>query len=142
LKVPVRKLIEECLKNNDIAVFKHNKRNCIYLEGKYDVLVRKDNEERIEKQLARYRIDGHPPNCGLFACGVLLRKNCKAIEELNNAWWSEITIGSERDQTSFAYLIRKLKTKIGYLNSGEHEYYNSNEFEYIDHIESYDRSYV
>lgn len=141
LRVPVKTLIDEYLKDNNMAVFRHNKRDCIYQEGKYDVLVRRDREEIVEEQLAKYMRDGHPPNSGLYACGVLIRRNCKAVEEFNNAWWSEICSGSERDQTSFAYLVRKLKMKLGYLNSGEYEYYNSEEFQYLPHVKGYERTY-
>ena len=133
LKKPAKTFVKECLKDNNMAVFQHNIRNCIYHEGKYDVLARQDQTQKIEKQLARYRSEGHPVNWGLFACGVIIRKRCKTIEKFNNAWWSEICIGSSRDQTSFAYLIRKLKVKIGFLNRGSWEYFDGREFGYYPH---------
>lgn len=130
LRVPVKDLINRYLiePKADIAVYKHTYRDCIYEEAKYDIIKRKDNRCVIEPQIARYRADGHPEHWGLYACTIIFRRNCKAVEEFNNAWWAEICAGSERDQEAFSYLLRKLNMKFFAADTTLRKHWNTDEF--------------
>ncbi len=58
------KYIEKWLGDNDIAVLKHPKRNCIYSEAKSCIKGNKDNIDLIQKQISRYKNEGYPENNG------------------------------------------------------------------------------
>jgi hypothetical protein len=111
-------LINKYLKNCDIAVLKHPIRNCIYREAIACQQYQLDDEELIQRQMIKYRIDGYPSNNGLAALPIIIRKHTKKIIELNNLWWSEVCSGSRRDQLSFDYVCWKLKIKYGIIDGG------------------------
>jgi hypothetical protein len=54
---------------------------------------------------------GYPKGKGLSETSAVLRKNTAKIVSFNEAWWSEISRGSRRDQLSFDFLVWKLGIK-------------------------------
>lgn len=55
---------------------------------------------------SKNNLDYHKDKPGLLAaCGMILRKNTHAVNQLNCEWWSEICRGSFRDQLSFPYTL-------------------------------------
>ncbi len=102
------KYIEKWLGDNDIAVLKHPKRNCIYSEAKCCIEGNKDNIDLIQKQISRYKNKGYPENNGLTANGFIIRRHTKKIEKFNEMWWNEIQNFSTRDQISFCYVMYEL----------------------------------
>ena len=119
----------ELLGDNDIAVFRHPYRSCIYQEHPHakDRLP-EDQKPSIDKQIADYRKEGMPQNYGLAECGMIIRKNNPIVEEFNNRWWAEITRYSRRDQISFPYVLWKMgdriKVKIIHGNVRDHKYFH------------------
>jgi hypothetical protein len=111
LLAPIQNLIDYYLKDNDIAMFKHYKRDCIYDEAKICKKMNLDNPEIINKQMTRYKNEGYPVKNGLNEGTIILRRHTKKITEFNNLWWSEICSGSKRDQLSLNYCFWKLKIK-------------------------------
>jgi len=124
LIVPAKLLIDKYLKDNNIALFRHAERNCIYDEANACLKYRLDDADTIQKQISYYREKGYPKNNDLHECTIILRRNCKEIEKLNNLWWNEICNRSRRDQLSFDYCIYKLDLKVkdieGYVRDNKY----------------------
>lgn len=94
-------LIDEFLKDKDIAVFRHCGRDCIYDEAEAIVGLHKDTGEAIGEQVKNYAKRGIKRHSGLCECGVIIRSHTKRINELNEKWWAEYCRFSRRDQMSF-----------------------------------------
>ena len=132
LKVPIEYLIETYMQpDTDIAIFTHPERDCIYEEASFDLRLCKDTKDLIERQMENYRAEGYPEHGGLYACGIMLRRQTPKVAAFNNAWWSEICTYSTRDQWSFAYLARKMDIKLSFFQGGV--YYRNNYFAYTPH---------
>lgn len=94
--------------NNNIAIFKHPERECIYEEINACKYYKRDDFDIMEKQINYYHEQHYPKNNGLVACGFIIRKNLtKDVIKLNEEWWSQITQFSKRDQLSFNYVCWK-----------------------------------
>jgi hypothetical protein len=104
----VNGIMEKHLKNADICVFKHRKRNCIYEEVNACIEQQKDDKDTMLNQVAKYKAEGYPANNGLAETTAVLRRHNKATAGFNEMWWEEITNGSCRDQLSFDYVAWKL----------------------------------
>lgn len=107
LKSP-KELIEEHLKDHDLAVWKHPKRDCLYDEAIVCAKRGLDDPETIIEQAKMYEDSGFAKHKGLNECGVILRRHTRKVEEFNNAWWSEYCRHSCRDQISFMYAADKV----------------------------------
>lgn len=112
LLVPPEQLIEEHLKDVDIAVFKHTKRDCLYNEAIVCAKRKLDDPETIIEQAVAYEKAGFAKHKGLCECGVIIRRHTAKVEEFNNAWWSEYCRHSCRDQISFMYAIDKVGIRL------------------------------
>lgn len=121
-------LIQE-LGEDNIACFKHGsrteQRNCLYEESKICLSRNLDNQNLIQKQILKYLIAKFPHNYGLFATGLIIRKNNLTTSLFNSLWWNEILDGSIRDQLSQMYVSWKLNTPIKPLNWGGESIYNN-----------------
>lgn len=134
----LRRLIDT-MGDNDIMLFKHYSRNCLYSEA-HECMVRLlDSKDKIFDQICQYTQEGYPQGNGLAECPVLIRRNNKKTKEFNCLWWDEILRGSSRDQISFPYVQYKTGTKVGYLPGtiNNNEFFrkvshNSNQRIYID----------
>ncbi|AEV98688.1 hypothetical protein A4D02_09090 [Niastella koreensis] len=104
----VNGIMEKHLKNADICVFKHRKRNCIYEEVNACIEQQKDDKDTMLIQVTKYKEEGYPANNGLAETTAVLRRHNKAIAGFNEMWWEEISKGSCRDQLSFDYVAWKL----------------------------------
>ena len=104
----VNGIMEKHLKNADICVFKHRRRNCIYEEVNACIEQKKDDKSTMINQVTKYLEEGYPANNGLAETTALLRRHNKATAEFNEMWWEEIKKGSLRDQLSFNYTAWKL----------------------------------
>ncbi len=105
-------LIERYLNDHDIAVFKHPKRDCIYGEAMKCATAHLDDPEVIIEQVSRYEKEGYAKHKGLCECMLILRRHTKKVEEFNNAWFSEWTTRSVRDQISFMYTVDKVGIRV------------------------------
>jgi hypothetical protein len=104
----VNAIMEKHLKDADICIFRHKKRNCLYEEVKACIQQKKDDENIMLNQVTRYLKEGYPANNGLAETTAVLRRHNKATKEFNEMWWEEIRNGSFRDQLSFNYTAWKL----------------------------------
>ncbi|MCX5994136.1 MAG: DUF616 domain-containing protein [Chloroflexi bacterium] len=101
--------VPSLLATGDIALFAHPWRDCLYAEGAVcrDALL--DIPERIQLQLADYAALGFPLHQGLYAGGVILRRDSHANRQLSRLWWQQIRRYSKRDQISLPFALRRLK---------------------------------
>lgn len=119
----------------NMLVFEHDQgRNCLYDEAEIIVSHRKDDPEKVNEQMNKYKQDNFPTGLGLTANSVLLRRhNEKDIVELMNLWWQEIKKHSRRDQLSFFYCKWKLGTKMFMLKYPNYNIRHNNWFRWLPH---------
>jgi len=101
LKVPAQKLIDEFLKDKDVAVFRHVGRDCIYDEADAIIGFGFEDPNEVMKQVKEYSKRGTKKHAGLCECGVIIRKHTKNVERWNEKWFAEYCRYSKRDQLSF-----------------------------------------
>lgn len=99
--------MERELGADDLLLFRHPWRDCIYAEAEASLRGAKYDGMPILEQACAYRRAGHPEHWGLAHCGSLVRRDTPAIRDLNSAWWSEITRWTVQDQISLPYLLRR-----------------------------------
>jgi len=115
LRAPVAQLIDEWLKDHDIAMFKHRKRDCVYDEADICAELRLDSPELIYEQKQAYRTRRYPDHNGLGEASVILRRHTSKIREFNNAWWSEYCRFSVRDQIGGMVAAHETSTAINLI---------------------------
>lgn len=137
LQISPSMLIEQYLKDADIALFKHHSRDDIYEEYAADPphLHRKLEPEYLYRmQIERYAKEGFPRHSGLYECTVIIRRHTEAVKRLCEMWWSEISAYTVCDQHSFMYCVTKQNIKVNILPGTIHR----NEFIIRDkHIKGY-----
>jgi glycosyltransferase involved in cell wall biosynthesis len=101
LKVSPKKIVEEFLKDKDIAVFRHVGRDCVYDEADACIGLQRGTPKKITEQMVAYAKKDYPRHAGLCECGVIVRRHTPRVAELNEKWWVQYTRYSERDQLSF-----------------------------------------
>lgn len=92
---------------SDFTLMKHPSRNCIYQEAVACLVLNKDSKEVINEQINKYQDEHLPPNTGMVATGVMIRKHTKEVIQFCREWWSEVFEHSVRDQLSFNYIAWK-----------------------------------
>jgi len=113
----LNKFADNNLKNFDIAIMNHNKRNNIFDEAEtLKAKNFKDNFDvikEIDEQINRYKLEGYPSNRKLLlSSGILLRKhNSPQVIRVMELWWKEILKSSQRDMLSLPYVLWILKNK-------------------------------
>ena len=122
LKIDPTELFKH-LADSDIVLFKHNLRQCSYMEAVVVASLGYEHYDKVEKQMVRYKKEGFPVNYGLTYNGFILRKHTPQVEDLCEFWWKEIVNNSRRDQLSFMYSCWKLgiKPKIVPIGDVHHE---------------------
>jgi hypothetical protein len=108
IKSNFESLIATAMRNHNLAVFRHHKRNCIYEEAACIVDWNFDAKEVVEQQMEYYRRVGYPANHGLIAGGLLIRKHHDPLVKTTmNEWWEMVTRFSQRDQLSANFVFWK-----------------------------------
>lgn len=95
--------LDDFVRGKKFLAMEHPHRNNIYDEANACINLGKDSEETIRAQIASYG-QSVP---GLIASGVLVRRDCQSVRELDTAWWAEVDRWSVRDQLSFNYVAYK-----------------------------------
>ena len=98
-------MAEDCLDGADIALYKHYRRNCIYDEIEFCKNKGIEKESICLEISEKYRKAQIPEKFGLFENALIVRKNSKKVQALNEKWWEEYSSGSERDQFSLMYCL-------------------------------------
>jgi glycosyltransferase involved in cell wall biosynthesis len=123
LLVDPQQLVDEWLKDKDIAVFKHCGRDCIYEEAEAILYYKKETEKAIGEQVKDYVLRGIPQNAGLAECGVILRRHTPEIERMNEKWWAQYCRYSRRDQMSFPIAFDLKKVNLIEGSAHTHPYF-------------------
>ena len=122
--IDIRFLVHKFLVKDDIALFSHPARRCIYEEMQACVKCNKDDAEIIKKQEAKYQRENYPEMNGLAACTVILRRhNAPQIKKTMEDWWREIEQYSIRDQLSFNYVAHRNNLKYAVLPGDVYDNY-------------------
>jgi len=129
-------LVDEDLEKNDILIYKHPWRDCLYDEAAICKEKKLDYDFIIDEQIFKYKNDGFPENFGLFATGIILRKNIPEINKFNEMWWVEVLNHSGRDQLSQQYAAWKTNTKIKIFKNGSCVYNTPYMSKKIKHIKN------
>lgn len=116
----LRLLVRQALVNQDIALYEHPFRDCVYEEARECAAIGHDWHWTIKKQMKIYKQNNFPVGHGMFECNVIFRRhNSPAVRSLMEAWWDEFTNGVKRDQLSFTYLAWKLGVVIQGLGKSD-----------------------
>lgn len=113
-----------------IATFRHFSRDCIYDEALECAVTKKDNIDKIYKQISECIDNGYPTKNGLAETNVMFRMH-NDIEIINvmSDWWRCVNNNSIRDQLSFNYILYKSKVSCEYFEGNTRtvsEYFNCN----------------
>jgi hypothetical protein len=90
------------------AMIKHPARNCVYREAKTLITFSMGESNLIYRQARFLKEHDFPPEAGLYACSIILRRhNDPSIVKFSNAWWTFYTSYSSRDQMAVSYALRQ-----------------------------------
>ncbi len=98
-------LLERYLESCDLAMHRHQLRECLFDEAVAVIDQGKDATATVLAQMLRYARSGVPAKAGLYAGAAILRRHTPAVRELEETWWAEIARGSYRDQLSLPYAL-------------------------------------
>ena len=93
------------LEKADIVMPRHPTNKTLTNEAELIVKLNKAPTEQVQKQMAHY--PNH--NLAIGATSWLLRNHTDTINSLNEAWWSELTVHTLRDQLSLPYCLDRFK---------------------------------
>lgn len=114
IKCNLNEFVNEYLKSN-LAVMKHNKRKCSYDEGHFCIKISKDKRKTILNQLNHYKTKGLPEGFGLYAPGIMIKRNTKEVNKFMKLWYNEVEKYSYRDIISFSYVLWKNPIEISLM---------------------------
>lgn len=98
----------------DMAVMRHHRRDTVWEESQHVVEQGLAPKKVVERQMNRYREAGLPTN-GLYAPGVMLRRACVSVRDLEREWWSQLLCGSMRDQLSLPYALWRQPVELSLM---------------------------
>ena len=102
--------------NGAYGVRRHPGWNCIYDEAKAIAHHGFEDQDILDKVVARYKKEGFPEQFGMHETGVLIRLNVPRVIAFDKLWWNEVAENSKRDQMSFDYLLWREQTQVAQLN--------------------------
>ena len=118
IKQNLNMFVEDNLKT-DLALMRHNKRNCVYDEGEFCIRIGKDKKEIIENQLNIYEAVNFPKNFGLYAPGIMIKRNTNEVNKFMELWYDQVERYSYRDQLSFPYVLWNNPIELSLMNFKE-----------------------
>jgi len=104
-----QRAVDRYLNTHDVALFAHPVRKTVWEE--FAALRKQERfqipylQQQLAEQEAAYRAEGLPDDTPLFECNFLIRRNSEQVNQLMNAWWSEIIRWQWRDQVSFPFVL-------------------------------------
>lgn len=103
------------IKNNDIGLFRHELRDCVFQEASAVAQYRMDSQDNIDRQLQFYAKDKYKPRNGLWETPGVVRKNTPKMSQVGAMWWEMLCKYSSRDQISLPYVLNKLNIDVSVL---------------------------
>lgn len=131
IEIKSNTFIEYCIKHlsEDLLLFKHPQRDCIYTEVAASKPLEKYKNENLDGQISFYS-KFHPKKWGLWACGVMVRKHTNKIKKLMGDWKHEIDKWTYQDQISFPVVCKLNDFKPAIFPDNQ---YNNDHFNVIWH---------
>ena len=117
-------------KNEDLFLYRHYERNCIYKEGEKCIEDSLDWFWRIRKHMKRYEKESYPKDRGLFENNIIISKNTQKSKDLLHLCWQEYSKEAKRDQLALNYCSWKLKIPI--FDMGVSNVRSGGKFFYLD----------
>ena len=109
-------LIYQILSDNDLAVFRHQSRSCVYEEAKAVIYRRRAEPRSVYYHVKRYHQEGYPENQGLIEATMILRNNQSSlVRAFAQKWWNEFYANAHRDQLSFNYIYWKNPIRLAFI---------------------------
>jgi Protein of unknown function (DUF616) len=116
VKVISPRFVEEampCAEETGFALFRHPERDCIYTEAVVSLSMEKYRNEPLLDQVTHYADNGYPVDGGLWACGILARRDTNAVRTLMEDWLDEVEAWSVQDQLALPYCLWTLGFEPG-----------------------------
>ncbi|WOU43008.1 glycosyltransferase domain-containing protein [Citrobacter portucalensis] len=110
--------------DNDIFMYEHFLRNCLYDEAEECLLIGYDWYWNIRKQVNKYKKQGFPVSYGLFECGIIIRKKSQDLNVIMGKWFEEYIKGVKRDQLSLTYILWRNNYYLHSLGESDARYKN------------------
>lgn len=94
----------DMLGDSEVMIARHGKDSTVYEHVGTCISTGKDDPKKMIKQVARYDI---PDNQIFTENSIIIRRNTDKVKKMNEIWWQEYLVGSERDQLSLPEAILK-----------------------------------
>lgn len=102
-------IINDYLKDEDFAVFKHRFRDSSLEELKFVIKHKVDSKSLLKSQLKEYKKNSELDKYGLYELPTFIKAKNSFTNNFSLMWWEQITKYSSRDQISFPYVCSKLQ---------------------------------
>lgn len=102
------KFITRFRASTDMMMIRHPERACVYDEAEACKALGKDDPDLIDTQMARYRSYGLTRSLGLWATGIIAKRNGDKhykVKDMCELWWAEIEANTKRDQLALPYAL-------------------------------------
>jgi Protein of unknown function (DUF616) len=118
------------------AMFSHPKRDCIFDEASVSAGMAKYHAMPIQEQVDYHRKTGVKAKSGLYACGVIARKEPlpESLRKASELWWNENVVWTYQDQLSLPFVLNQLKIGIDRI---EGDLWNNKWFDLAAHKHDY-----
>jgi hypothetical protein len=104
-------LITKYLINHDIAVLPHPERNNIIEEANILLQWKPEQSIGLQEQIDFYYTERYVP-ISLYETGIMIQRNTKKIQLMQDLWWYQLQNYCIRDQISFPYVTWKLGISV------------------------------
>jgi len=123
-----RIIVNEYLKDGDMGVFKHARRDCVYEELHIVALSRFETVECMNASHDILRKCKWPERSGLYEMTSFIYKNTPKVQAALMNWWDIIVQSSSRDQLSFPLAAGMNDLKLSILPGTALPYGGGNSF--------------
>ena len=106
---------ERYVKENDIALFRHELRDCVFQEASAVLQYKMDTQDNIDRQLYLYQKENYRRRSGLWETPGVVRMNTPKITQVGMMWQEMMNKYSSRDQISLPYVLDKLNVDVSVL---------------------------
>lgn len=104
-------IADNYLVNSDIALFRHELRDCVYAEASAVKQYRMDTADNLDRQTHFYQTQKYPMHHNLWETPGVVRRNTTDMIQMGMMWWEMMCKYSSRDQISLPFVLNKLKIK-------------------------------